>query len=1035
MSKIETYPDGYNLQDGDYTIISRQGRTYRVSGAGILRGAVSAESFDDYKTLYDLKIGSLEAQNANLTAIVASLVEEEAITLGALTLSTSNFNQNTAFSVNIIGKTSGSTITASSSEGSELVVSGNTLTGTFSGIGTQSITLFEDLPGALNNPNFSTIPVTISVYVPPAVPAIPTITVVAGDGKNTITWADGDTNGSATTAREVYRSTTNGFTPPGSGTLVLSFSAPGILEDTTAVNGTTYYYKGIQTNGVGPSLPSAQKSGTPTAAPQISIFTNTANGMAIGQVADSSIYSGKINGLKLVAQDDFINLPNMYSGGAMTDYAANTGHVPTTPVGEGFFAYPGYRGVSSQSPTPLGYQQMSVASSVLTMTARVPTSGELAFLPTTGFNGAGPPKIMTASLKTGPSFAISAQAAFALVMKVRFAPGVIRGSWESGYICSTIWPDGQEADMFEVKRSGSTVQAVANINGSTTDGGGNSPAQIGAYRTMPTDRDVTILMRKDANGTDIAIYDDTAVQGTISASPVAIYSNARVGRFKGAHDLRIDWAINTQWDSTTFDSTDFPKIFQVDFWQVWTASSRTASNPVELGVVNTTAGAVGGWNYTLPSLATLYGSDPPDLEQAMVQFSNLDNPGTPHSNWVMAGSTVNLTTRAVTGNVPSGKAGRVRLKIVGTYNSGGPAKISYVTYNIAPIASAVFNNQSVALSGSGTLNLPFTAFISGDLNHTYTVVSDKAWAVVTMGAGNKSATIAYTAPSSNDVATITITATNSAGQATVATRTITATSAYDPVADSNVVEFWDFNNNASVFSDAGTTQAVAGSSSVKQVNGQKGVANLVDSSPASSPSYVVDGVTSRKAVNFTRTSVQRLVTNSSAVAAVASGNNTGYTVVEAVRRGTVGQSVTTTSWFQGLTAVGQRTVIRHFIGSGNTVGALRLALNVASTPTTVASTATTTDQWYVITRIYSGTNIIIRLNGVEIFNGAFTSDPLTVNNFSIGADYNNASAAWESSSAFGGKFDSIYLLTTSTLNSSVSGIEQRAAAAIGVTLP
>jgi hypothetical protein len=1168
-----------------------------LKSALAIETGVSPSEYQLGQAQQDSQITVLQQQQANLTALVGTLLPGS-VTLQALTLDNTAFVRNSPFTVNILGKSAGSTITATSSDGSSLGVSGAVMSGIFTGSGAQSVSLVEALPGALNSPNPSNISVNISVPAQTLttltlsgtlqigaatsgaiigatagstiVSNIPGITVNSGartysgtpTGDDLYTVPNGlvetlsgysnSPNPSAITVQPAINlgtlslsgalqvglatsgtilGATDGSTIAGnipgitvdsvartySGTPTTAATVPNGLVETLAgavgspknnsvtvaaaslgtlglsgllVNGTassgtitgattgstitkaagltgltinsgarTYSWDGTNaagttSNGLTETLVGA--TGSPkdspitvlAEAPAITILTNTANGMPIGTVADSSIYSGKLAGMKLVAQDDFDLLPNLYSGGAMTDYSANTGHVPTTPSAtanedrqEAWFARPSWRGPNNEYPNPLGYQQMSVAGSVLTMEARIPTSGELATLPTTGFRD-GPPKVMSAALKTGPSFRVSGQGGFGLVQKVQFEPGVLRGSWESGYFSSTLWPDGGEPDMFEVRRDpDGTVRIVANINGSTVDGGGNVPQAVGGARLMPT-RPVLLLMRKDVNGTDLAMYDDTAVEGVISSSPTAIYSGSRVSRFKGAMDFRCDFAIRTSWDGSTFNAADFatPRKFKTYFWQAFTASSRTAQPYQELGVVNAVAGQAGGWNFTLPSVASLYGSDTPTLEQAMVQWSNTDCPGSPHVGWLPAGMTADLSARTLSGNIPTGKAGRTRVLVLGTFADGGPARGGYVTFNIAPIASTVFNSQTVALSGAVNVSIPFNAFISGDLNHVYSVTSNKAWAVVTMGSGNKSATISGTAPSSDDVATITITATNGAGQTTTVTRTITATNTYSPSADANVLEYWDFNDNTTVFSDAGTTQAVAGSSSIAQANGKKGIAALSESTSAK-PTYVTDGITSRKAAKFTRASVQRLQTSVSTIAALATGNDKGFTIVEAVRRGTAGQSITTSAFWRSVTQVGNQSMIRNFVGSGNTVGMIRFQQSGDGTSQTAASAsaAAASDAWYVITRIFSGTNLIVRVNGVEVYNATFDTAPFTgsgdLTSFSIGAHYNNASAAWDSSTAFGGEFDSLYLLSTISMNASVTAIEQRAAAAVGVTLP
>ncbi|MGU3286441.1 beta strand repeat-containing protein [Methylobacterium mesophilicum] len=87
-------------------------------------------------------------------------------TLSALTLSPLTATAGSAYSGIITGKTSGSTVTASSSDGTALTVTGSTVTGTFAAAGSPTVTLSEALPSATNTPRSSTASLTISAAAP-----------------------------------------------------------------------------------------------------------------------------------------------------------------------------------------------------------------------------------------------------------------------------------------------------------------------------------------------------------------------------------------------------------------------------------------------------------------------------------------------------------------------------------------------------------------------------------------------------------------------------------------------------------------------------------------------------------------------------------------------------------------------------------------------------------------------------------------------------------------------------------------------------
>ena len=83
-------------------------------------------------------------------------------TLQALTLAPTSATAGTAYTGTISGKTSGSTITASSSDGITLTVSGTSVTGTFSAAGSPTVTLTETLSGATNTPKTSAVSFTVA---------------------------------------------------------------------------------------------------------------------------------------------------------------------------------------------------------------------------------------------------------------------------------------------------------------------------------------------------------------------------------------------------------------------------------------------------------------------------------------------------------------------------------------------------------------------------------------------------------------------------------------------------------------------------------------------------------------------------------------------------------------------------------------------------------------------------------------------------------------------------------------------------------
>ena len=102
------------------------------------------------------------ASNSPRSSTVSLTVASPAPVLAPLTLGSTAAEAGAAWSTTISGRTSGSTITASSSDGTALTVSGDSVGGTFSASGSKTITLTETLTGASNSPQASTVSVAVA---------------------------------------------------------------------------------------------------------------------------------------------------------------------------------------------------------------------------------------------------------------------------------------------------------------------------------------------------------------------------------------------------------------------------------------------------------------------------------------------------------------------------------------------------------------------------------------------------------------------------------------------------------------------------------------------------------------------------------------------------------------------------------------------------------------------------------------------------------------------------------------------------------
>ena len=86
--------------------------------------------------------------------------------LQSLALANTTATTGSAFNSTITGTTSGSTVAASSNDGTALTVSGGAVSGTFAAAGPKTISLTETLSGAINSPKTSTATVTVSNPAP-----------------------------------------------------------------------------------------------------------------------------------------------------------------------------------------------------------------------------------------------------------------------------------------------------------------------------------------------------------------------------------------------------------------------------------------------------------------------------------------------------------------------------------------------------------------------------------------------------------------------------------------------------------------------------------------------------------------------------------------------------------------------------------------------------------------------------------------------------------------------------------------------------
>lgn len=746
-------------------------------------------------------------------------------------------------------------------------------------------------------------------------------------------------------------------------------------------------------------------------------------GIAIGSTGEAGT---PFADLKLVAGDDFNSMPTRWGAKTLTGkYSTSRMHGPNrrqASTGSGdvaIFIDPAYRGARSESPVALGYDGVSVSNGIATLTASPVPAELLQYLPT-NFGGYGDedghPFLISGALKTAPHMMLSVKSDWAIVVKCKTTAGDLDGYWPSFWCASVNWPDYGEVDLVEAKKNGSQTTTLRNVIISATDGGSAVNYTVSTHN-IQDDKYVTYVARKD--GSNIKFYDDATAEGTLALRGTA---STDIDRFRGAHDIRIDLAVSSTWDSSAFNIADWPADFKIDYWQAWTpAAAGNNSSTQVLAAVNTTPG--GSWAAALPAAAVISGGAD-GLEQIYGVFDGEDSPGWPTvANRLPGGMSVNSGTREVTGTVPTTEGGRTCLMITFAYDDGTPAKRVLLPFNVAPaVQSSLFANQTVELDGSVSLTVEYTDFHSGNLGpHTYAVTSDKTWLTMT-GNGTEEVSISGTAPSSTETATLTISCTNSIGQTTTVTRTVAAQEAamWTPADWSTLVERFDASVNSTVFSDeAGATQAVADSSDVGRITGLVGSAYMSESTQK--PTYITDALNSMKCIKFDSSVPEHLSSQSTALCAVADGTDVGWVVVFAARRGSLDgvNSRRMLGWTNSTADDWCSLLLRP-----NGKPGLQRAVNAVSTTTAEqASSLVDSDEWNVFTYVYSGTALSVWVDGeLELESAECDTAAISINRFVIGANF----FKWGSSWLYGhnGAIGEILVSSDTTRTSDVVSAEQ-----------
>jgi hypothetical protein len=435
-----------------------------------------------------------------------------------------------------------------------------------------------------------------------------------------------------------------------------------------------------------------------------------------------------------------------------------------------------WHGPDAELAQPFAFNDiMAAAGGSLTITARAPNSSELEVLPAT-FEGVtgdaqNKPLLLTADLDGWPSFLIApGQSDYVFFAKMQIDPRNIRGYWPAVWH-STVknWPDYGEVDLIEGRVISGVHHAQSYLNISTSDGAGNIATQLDST-PAPTGRMFEMAIKKQGN--TLTLYNDFAQAGQLAQ--VATYTDARVGRLRGAHRIRFGLAVSNTWDSSVFNAGDWPAFFKMESLQLWAANS--GYSPYESAKFVSAVKLAPGQelNVTLPTKAALYDGKTIVEEVSVITIGDEYLPGLPVANDLANGMAWDEQSRQLSWTADQDRGGRIGFMLAGVVNGQLQAEGRIFWLDVAPAPTAnLFGNQTATVGSPFSASLPYIAFHSGNLPHTYTVTHDAGgWLNVSYGSGNESASLTGT-PNATGVFNVTINATNSAGQTTTIVRTIT----------------------------------------------------------------------------------------------------------------------------------------------------------------------------------------------------------------------------------------------------------------------
>lgn len=697
-------------------------------------------------------------------------------------------------------------------------------------------------------------------------------------------------------------------------------------------------------------------------------------GYAVGDAGTAgSVYQG----FTLSWADDFNNLDIV---GPTTPTAK---YFPTKSYGSGI------RGnqtsfVTQQETDPLwtgyndinrgvavGYNNMSIAGSILHLGARKATAGEQTYFTPNG--GSGRAQVASMIHTAGAIGFYPSTNAVIVEWRAAFTGSAPAGWHPSLWIFATMLraANGTELD-FEGTSTGLYTEIIDHTSGSVSTQNSNGPSNYfdGTMRTF-----TIVIQNSTATG-----------DPTTGTGPVKFYVDGVLKQTYAhdgnAHNLPHTAILSSHVLSGTFNGDTFSQAawdaapsggeMLVDYMRVWRKTGVTHWKPL-VTVPDLNVAYNGTGSLVLPSASTLWG-DASVLEEVQVVPYGAMEPGMGEQTYYTTNLPPNVTytagtrTLAVDFSADTTSAGRLHVVLYGYKADGSTMEPARFSINRGPKITATALSPVPDGNGNNVVDMYFTADVGNIFPKSY------SFSGLPAGWTYDPTTYKLSAPIGTAGGTVTMTATNGAGQS--ASQSI---GLWAPSVLSNLVFAWDTTDSTSMPSD--------GSSKVQFLNHIYGGKSIAQSTSANRPVIATNGgpgankrFASYLASSISLRSDDAAAVNASSITSAADTANAttnNLYVVWAAKETSINTVNRVLGWFN--TAGTQFTAFRYTTtGEG-------MAIQANGGAQQMADYTTQDTSWHVWEVIKTGASVVVKRDGTQVATVTITqTGSITANLFILG---------------------------------------------------